>query len=407
MRILVVSQYYYPEQFRINDICEELVCRGHAVTVLTGFPNYPEGEIFEEYRDRKQKHECINGVDIIRCNMRPRHKGAVNLIRNYVSYVYHAGKKVSKLTGPYDIVFVYGLSPVFMGFPAIRAKKKFDIPMAIYCCDIWPESVRDVLKSTNSVPFRIVKSISSHIYRSADAVICKCPSFVDYLHTVCNVNKDRMPVIYEHAEDTYLQVAEAPVANEVVDFMFLGNIGKSQDCDVIIKAVAKLDPSLPFKMHFVGDGSFLEELKQLTMEYHLEEKVIFHGRYPVAEIVNFYNLADVCVLTLSNDSAIGLTVPAKLTGYLAASRPIVAAISGDASEVIADAACGYCVKAGDADGLSSAMLQCIEKQDVLQPMGNSGRKYFLQHFTKNAFMDQFIKELEKMIEKHNQERKRK
>lgn len=395
MRILVISQYYYPEQFRINDICEELVNKGHKVTVLTGLPNYPKGEIYEGY-ENKVGTEIVNGVTVIRCKLRPRYQGRINLALNYLSYLLKATQIVRKFNNDFDLIFVYGLSPVFMISPAKIAKKRLEIPMLIYCCDIWPESIRSSFPNERGVFYKIIKAISSDLYKSADKIICKCYSFVDYLATVCKVDKKRMSVIYEHAEDVYLQVNEEPFDNGVVDLMFLGNIGRSQDCDVILKSLVLIDNSLSYVMHFVGEGSALEDIKELCHTLKLENKVVFHGRKPVAEIIDYYNIADACVLTLTNDSAVGLTVPAKLTSYMASCRPIVAAISGDSVQIIKESNCGLVVESGDYKGLAKCFERIIKEESLRKQMGMNGRTFFQKHFTKEIFISQLEGELKTM-----------
>ena len=143
MKILVVTQYYYPEQFRITDICEELVRRGHEVTVLTGLPNYPEGEIFPGYEAAYEKREIHNNVVILRCKLRPRYKGTINLALNYASFVIQATKVLKYLKPDFDAIYVYEVSPITLALPAIWYKHKHHIPIYFYCMDIWPECVRD------------------------------------------------------------------------------------------------------------------------------------------------------------------------------------------------------------------------------------------------------------------------
>lgn len=401
MNILVISEYYHPEPFRITDICEAMVQKGHTVTVLTKKPDYPKGDIYPGYEGNEHRKEVVNGVRILRCDARPRMQGTINLGRSYLSYMHQDSQQVKRLKGNYDVVFVYQMSPVLMGIPGIKAKKKFDIPMVLYCLDLWPESIKDVFKSEKAPLFVLTKYASKYIYKKSDLILTKCPSFIDYLVCVCSVNRKKTKVLPEHAEDTYLSVEESPINNGIIDFMFLGNIGISQDCDVIVKAVKKLNPKLPFKVHFVGDGSYLEELKTLADSEGVSSKIQFHGRHPLSEMPEYYKLADVCVLTLSNKTAIGLTVPAKLTGYMAASRPVVAAISGDSREVINDSHCGYCVEAGDINGLALIMLRCIKEPKILHEMGENGREYFKRNYTKDIFINRLENDLCNCIKDKN------
>lgn len=387
MNILVVSQYYYPEQFRVNDICEELARRGNTVTVLTGLPNYPKGEVYEGYRNGKNRKQTINGVNVVRCSMQPRKTGVVNLAINYVTYAVNASRMAKKLQNVFDVVFVYQMSPVTMAFPAITVKKKFGIPIVLYCCDLWPASILDVNIKRDSILYKMVKRISSYIYNSCDEIIVTSPSFQDYLQIECAVKNVKMDFVPQHAEDTYTEDSCSAVDNGIVDFMFLGNIGLSQNCDCIIKAASLLDKELPFKIHFVGAGSKLEDLKKMVDDYGLNEKVVFHGFQKMETLPGFYAMADACLLTLAYDSEVGLTIPAKLQGYMAAGKPVVAAISGDAKKIINESECGYQVEAGDYEGLAKIMLKVVNNPLQLREMGENGRMYFNKYFAKKPVID--------------------
>jgi len=401
MRILVVSQYYYPEQFRINDICECLVKRGHSVTVLTGLPNYPEGEIYPGYEDKYKETELHNGVNIIRCNVRPRHKGSFQLFRSYLSYVLAASKRIKKLQEQFDVVYVYQMSPVTTIYPASLIKKKENIPLYVYCCDVWPDSVRDMsegkIMGTNNPIYIIAKWISRSLYSKADMIGVKCNQFSEYLRNVCSIDSKKCKLNYEHAEDSYLSISENPKDNSCYDFMFLGNIGISQNCDYLVKAAKLLKTDKAFKLHFVGSGSAMDSLQQYVQDSGMSDLVVFHGRHPVSEINEFYEIADCCMLILAAKTAIGLTPPAKLVGYMAASRPIIAAAEGATKDILAEANCGLCVKPDDIQSISNAMKYAIENQDEFDNKGINGREYFKTHFTLEKHIDELEKQLSELI----------
>ncbi len=390
MKILVVSQYYYPEDFRINDICEELVRRGNQVTVVTGIPNYPKGDVFDGYAESYKKPECVNGVTVIRCNNRPRKSGQIALLLNYLTYAKEASKVIKKLSPDFDVIYAYQLSPISLVLPAIKYKKMHGTPLYIYVCDVWPESVRDKgkgkLMSKWNPAYLFFKHLSKRIYTSADLIGVKCDAFTDYLEQTCKVKRDKCRLNYEHAEALYLTVNERPIDNGVIDLMYLGNLGHASDCDLIIKAASKLECG-NYMIHFVGDGSEYKNLVSLSRALKIEDKIIFHGKVPKEEVINLYNLADVCLLTLSGKTFIGQTPPAKLTSYLAACRPILASANGASEEVIRAADCGFVVPAGDEEGLASLMKQAIKNPSKLYPCGKNGRNYFMSHFTIKEHVD--------------------
>lgn len=398
MKVLVISQYFYPEQFRVNDIVSELVKRDHKVTVLTGLPNYPEGNIFPGYETAYKEVSDYNGAAVYRCKLRPRYKGIKNLALNYLSFILEAKKTIKKIKPDFDVIYVYEPSPVTVAIPAIWYKKKYGTPIYYYCMDLWPESVRDTnnaLKrlNTHHPIYLVAKAISRYVYDNVTLIGNKCDAFCDYIHDVCKIDKNKMVVLYEHAEDSYLSIDETPIDNGIIDFMFLGNIGTVQNCDLWVEAFSQIDYKGKAKLHFVGDGSFLNALKQMVTDKGLTEDVIFHGRHPIEEINQFYNLADVCLISLSGDTACGMTPPGKLYGYMAASRPVLGLISGEAKSLIDNANCGWCVVPNECSGLISMMQSIINGDYDLKKAGQNGRSFFMNNFTK----EMHIKNLEEQL----------
>lgn len=398
MNILVISQYFFPEDFRVNDICRELVQRGHRVTVITGLPNYPEGIIYRGYEKAYKTIEDYNGVRVIRCKSRPRKKGLLNLLINYYSYSIRATRIVKKLNERFDVIYGYQLSPIMQMIPAIKYKQRFGVPLFMYVCDIWPESMREIGKtliSKRNIFYKFFLRLSKKIYRNADSIGTKCQEFIEYLVDVCQIERNKCHNLYEHAERNYLSIDETPFENGITDFLFCGNIGHSSDCDVIVKAVS-LIKDLRFIVHFVGDGSELESVKKLAKQLNVDDKVVFHGRHPQSDVLHFYEIADVCILTISNKSLSGLTPPAKLSSYMAASRPIIAAADGASQRIISDANCGYCCHSGDVYALAELMKTAIENKEVLISLGKNGRSYFAKEFSLTNHVDNLINLLAEM-----------
>ena len=394
MKILVVSQYFYPEQFRINDIVIELIKRGHQVTVVTGLPNYPEGEIYDGYENAHKSVSDYHGAQLYRCNLRPRKRGTKNLVINYLSFVFQAKRVLKKIKPEYDVIYVYEPSPITVALPAIWYKKKHKIPVYFYCMDQWPESVLGNGIGEKNLVYCIAKVISKYVYNNVDIIGNKCEEFNDYINSVCGIDKSKMCVLYEHAENSYLSVSEKPIDNGIIDFMFLGNIGMSQNCEVIVEAFSKITYQNRAKLHFVGEGSYLSELKKKVKQLYLENDVIFHGKHPIEEINSFYEMADVCLLSLASDNACGMTPPGKLYGYLAAARTILAAINGPAVRIINESKSGYVVDDNDVEGLAEAMQKIIDSPEHLFELGKNGREYFLQNYT----LEKHISELEKQLD---------
>jgi glycosyltransferase involved in cell wall biosynthesis len=393
VNILIISQYYFPEQFRINDICEELVNKGHAVTVLTGLPNYSDGKVPNEYKWFKKRKETINGVKVIRCWEIGRRKNSLSLALSYMSYMISASLRAVFLFERYDIVFGYQMSPITQILPGMVYKWLRKKPLLIYCCDLWPESVKSLFKNENGTIYKIANYISNKVYKSGDLVAISSLPFKEYLFQIHGIDSNKMPYLPQHAEDTYLEVDFTPEDNECIDFLFAGNVGIAQDMDCIINACDINRNLKGYKVHIVGDGSYLQRTKQLVMEKNLVDIFVFHGRHPLDSMPKFYKLADACLLTLKADNMTGLTMPSKLQGYLAAGKPVIGAINGAATDVINSSNCGVCVNASDSIALAKVMENFVKNPTLYKNCGENGREYFRNHFTKQKF----TKNLEKIL----------
>ncbi|MCL6604715.1 MAG: glycosyltransferase family 4 protein [Paenibacillus sp.] len=397
MKILVVCQYYYPEQFKINDICEQLAQEGHLVTVLTGLPNYPTGKVPSSYRWGRKRKEIINGVEVQRCFEVGRTNGIVGMALNYGSYMLSASFKALFLKKDFDIILVYQLSPVTMALPGIVLKKLSKKPLYLYSCDIWPESMKNIISDESNIIYRLTKKLSTYIYSNCDHITVTSKPFINYFNQEHSIPMDKISYLPQHAEDSNSYV-HSPTENDTTDFMFMGNIGISQDIDCILNAVETISHIPKFKVHFVGDGSCLEQSKQTVVEKKLHDIVEFHGRHPLEKMNEFYSLADVCLLTLKADNLVGLTMPSKLQGYMAAGKPVIGAIDGAAQEVIKESQCGKCVDAGDYKGLAEVMKDFVQHPDKYKNYGENGREYFEEHFTKDIFMSKLSNELNRLME---------
>lgn len=394
MRILIVSQYYYPEQFQINEIAPELVKRGHSVTVLTGLPNYPVGDIYPGYEDRAGTEETINGVRVIRTSIVPRKKGKLNLIKNYLSFVKNGSKTAKRLSDCFDIVFCYELSPVTQALPAICVAKRQRIPFLLYCLDIWPESASAHVNS--GFFYAAIRMISKYVYKKCDHIAVTSRPFIDYLSSVHGINKNNMSYLPQHGDDSMIDMDLKSEDNGITDFMYAGNLGMGQRVDVIIRAAAQIKEKDDFIVHIVGDGSMREELEKLASELCVKDKVIFYGNQNRTKMPSFYKLADALLITLRGDNAVGNTMPGKLQTYMSTGKPIIGAINGAANETISEAKCGACVSAGDYEGLAHLMLDFIQNSVKYKDCGVNARSYFKEHFTLNKYCNNLESLLEKM-----------
>lgn len=403
MKILIVSQYYYPEQFQINEIAPELVKRGHEVTVLCGLPNYPKGKIFEGYGTedgrRKMEDEYFQrtGVKVIHCNNVPRGHNPIQLIRNYYSFVKESKKVVRLLQGDFDVVLGYQLSPITSMLAALEYKKLYGTPVVFYTLDIWPVSAEAMLHGKYNPIYWWVKRLSKRIYHGADKILVTSRPFIDYLHSVLGIPTERMAYLPQHAGTGMLEMNLQSEDNGIADFMFAGNLGKGQRIDVIIKAAMLLGARKDYKIHIVGDGRMRQELEQMVRDNGLEENVVFYGNQKREDMPSFYKKADVLLITLRGNNEVGNTMPGKLQMYMTTGKPILGAINGAAKEVIEEAQCGSCVKAGDYEGLAKLMEFYINHPKEYDVCGENARYYFKKHFTLEQYMDGLEAELQRLV----------
>ncbi len=382
MKILVICQYYYPEPFRISDICEELVKEGNEVTVVTGTPNYPMGEIYLGYEDGKRMDEVINGVKVHRCISSPRKTGVVNRVINYFSYANKSNKYIKTLNGDFDVVFVNQLSPVMMAKAGITYKKKFNKKLVLYCLDLWPESLCAGGIKKNSLIYKVFKKISKDIYQNADKILVTSKSFADYFLEMFGISN--VSYLPQYAESQFLDLKEKE-ETEAFNLLFAGNIGAAQSIGTIIEA-AKILKDEKVCFHIVGDGSELENIKREAIGL---SNVIFYGRKPIEEMPSYYEMADAMLVTLTNDPIISLTLPGKVQSYMAAGKPIVGAINGETAMVLNEAQGGYCGKANDANQLAENIRKLMNDENIKE-IGRKNKEYYLANFSKESFMKQLI-----------------
>lgn len=392
-KILVICQYYKPEPFRISDICEEMVRRGHEVQVVTGYPNYPEGILYEGYGKNKHIDEVINGVKVHRCYTVPRQKGSIKRLMNYYSYVVSSTKHVISKEcvasdgKSFDIVFCNQLSPVMMAIAAIAYKKKYKIPVVMYCLDLWPESLIAGGITRKSIVYKYFHYVSKKIYRQMDKILITSRMFSGYLEEQFGIPDEKIEYLPQYAEGIF---EEIPARKEdgKFNFMFAGNIGSIQSVETVIKT-AEILKEYPVIFHIVGSGSDLERLQEIGKKM---KNVVFYGRRPIEEMPEFYAKADAMLVTLAADPILSLTLPGKVQSYMAVGKPIIGAIDGEARFVIEDAKCGFCGKSENAEELAENIKKFIKADNKIE-MGRNARRYYKENFEEKLFMDKLESKL--------------
>lgn len=394
MKILVVCQHYWPEPYPLQDVCEELVRRGHQVQVVTGVPNYPLGDIYPEYRKGKNRDQIMNGVRIHRTFTIGRRKNVFFRFLNYFSFAFSSVLYTLGMKEEFDVVFTNQTSPVMMSGGALAYGKKHGKKVVLYCMDLWPASLAAGGIGRDSLIYRAFGKVSRWIYRAADRILITSESFREYLQEEFQIDGEKI-----HYHPQYSNVPGGPQAvaeHEGVHLMFAGNVGAAQSIPTILKAAKLLEDRKELHWHIVGDGSELESSKALAQQLGLAN-VIFHGRKQQEEMPEYFAMADAMLLTLTADPVISLTLPGKAQTYMAAGKPIIGAANGEIPRTIARSGCGFCAPAGDESGLAQAVeefLNCPNKKQL----GENALRYYETNFSRKRFMDKLEGELKQQAQ---------
>lgn len=402
LKILFVSQHYWPEPFNTTDICEELVKRGCEVTVLTGQPNYPEGSIYPGYENNAVREEERNGVRIVRSRLHPRKTGLIHRVWNYYSFSWNGIKEAQNLDPDFDVVYSYQTSPVMMANPALAYGRKFGAPVLLHCVDIWPECLTAGGIKVGSPIYNYFLGVSNTIYGSADKLAVSSEMFAEYLRQTVEVDNPDILFLPQYAEDVFAEEPGTPVDLDDEDFpedkiniMFAGNVGATQSVKTAIQAATRLKDE-GFVFHIVGSGTELDACKELAKTLGATN-VIFHGRHGIEEMPAYYAKADAMLATFANSPTLGYTLPRKIQSYMSAGKPIIGTIIGASRRVIDEAGCGLCCDAEDPVGLVKVcrdFAALSSEERVL--MGERGKRYYEEHFSKDAYFSVLEKKLEEM-----------
>tara|TARA_B100000700_G_C14982068_1_gene826923 strand:- start:380 stop:1627 length:1248 start_codon:yes stop_codon:yes gene_type:complete len=391
LKILIVTQYFWPETFRINDLAVSLTNRGNQVTVLTGIPNYPKGKFFYGYSWFNKVFENYQGVEIIRVPIFPRGDSSkLRLILNYLSYLVSAS-----ILGPlfcrkkFDIILVFQLSPVTSALPAIFLKKLKNASLFLWVQDLWPDSV-DAVGAINSKSkiFFLIGKLVGFIYSKSDRILIQSKAFENSIKEYVGKNK-KIHYFPNTAEKIYKPISnnkKLPEYNTLPKgfiVMFAGNIGVAQDFATILKTadIIKNKKRLPeIKWVILGDGSEKNRIEKNILQANLSDVFYLLGEFPIEKMPIFFSLADVLLVTLKKDPVFKLTIPSKIPSYMACAKPIIASIQGEGAKLISESGAGITCDSEDPNALALALLEIYEMPYKKRGnMGKSGRKYFLEN----------------------------
>jgi colanic acid biosynthesis glycosyl transferase WcaI len=388
MRILVVSQYFWPEQFRINEIVAYLTSRGHDVTVLTGKPNYPDGIVFPEFRAAPAQFSTYHGARIVRIPLMPRGRGSLRLLFNYLSFVLSGWTfGTARLAGQsFDVIFVNQLSPVTAALPAVLQRRLKRIPLAMWILDLWPDSLAAVGAVKSPRGLRWIGSIVSFVYRRCDRILVQSRAFRDSV-AARSGRQDNIAYFPSWAEGTFendsAMVTPAPELDtygDTFNIMFAGNIGEAQDLPTVLAAAALLRDR-PIRWLIVGDGRAAQSVRAAIADQQLDQSVIMLGRHPEARMPAFFAGADALLVSLKDDPTFAMTIPGKVQNYMLSGKPLVALLSGEGAAIIAQANAGLVTPPGNAAALAEAVDRLARASEAERAkMAADGRAFCKQEF---------------------------
>lgn len=395
MKICIFTNHFYPEDFKVNDIAFELGKLGHDVTVLTAIPDYPKGKFYDGYSLFKRRREYVNGVNVIRLPIIPRGKGgAIRLVLNYLSYFislsiftfFHSFKH------KYDRIFVHLTSPFFIGVCARKMSKRQKIPLLFWVLDLWPESLISAGGISNPLIIKPQIRMVQKVYDQCSKILISSKGFEK---SICEKGNYKDKLVYfpnwaenvkgECPADFDINKIEPFASKKDDDFilLFAGNIGEAQNLDAVLNAANLLKDEKRIKFVFVGDGRRKETLEQFARENKLCDTVFFLGRYPITTMPVFMNAADVLMFSLKDELCFNLTVPAKVQFYMSQGKPVLAMINGDGAELVEESKCGFSANAGNSEDFAKKVILLSNMpKGELQALGENGRNYYQEKFTK-------------------------
>ncbi|MDU9410454.1 glycosyltransferase family 4 protein [Pseudomonas sp. zfem001] len=401
MRILMLSQYFWPESFIINDIVRTLDAQGHEVVVATGKPNYPDGKIFDGYRAAgTQRERYLGRVEVVRVPLWPRGQGgAKNLILNYLSFVFSGllclpwmlrGRK-------FDAILVFAPSPITQAIPAILLKWLKRAKLALWVQDLWPESLSATGFVRNPYLLRAVGWMVRGIYKCCDTLLVQSRAFVE---PVAHYTDRAKIQYYPNSMDVSSPKAVVSVPSELLELLeqhfcvvFAGNLGTAQSLETIVQAAVHLRDDPHIRLVLVGSGSRLAWLKAQQQAHGLDN-IVLPGRFPMEAMPQIFERASALLVSLNNEPAFAQTIPSKIQAYLAAGRPIIACMNGEGARVVCEACAGLASPAEQVLPLVANIRRIKEMGDAERvAMGQSGKAYFDANFEMERQVEILVKYL--------------
>jgi len=409
MNILIITQYFWPENFRINDLALTLKEKGHKITVLTGIPNYPNGSFFKGYSLLNKRIEDFCGIKVLRAPIVPRLKSkGWQLVINFFSFALFAS-----LIAPfvcrdkYDVIFVFEVSPITVGIPAVVLQTIKNIPIFFWVLDLWPESISSAGKVNSAFVLKCVGILVRFIYSHCHRILISSRGFKDSIKAMGGRSDqiDYFPNWAEtefepsHDMDNSIGNLKLPDGFRI---MFAGNIGEAQSLNTVLKAADILKDYTNIHWIILGDGRMFEKIKEEVKDKEIEDTVHLLGRHPLESMPFFFAQADVMLVSLKRDPIFSLTVPGKIQSYMACGKPIIASLDGEGARLVEGSGAGFSTPAEDADALAKSVIRVYNlSKEKIEDIGNLGKKYCKSNFDRNMLVEKLERWMEEVIRNDN------
>jgi len=401
MNILIISQYFYPENFRINDLANYFIEKEHDITVLTGYPNYPNGKLFEGYSLFKNGFELYNKIKIYRTPIVPRGGSRFQLIINYLSFFISASFSLHKTANKhFDVILVYEPSPITVMIPAIIAKKKLKVPLYFWLLDLWPDSLIATKTTSNKIVIKSIDKLVSYFYCQSDKILISSSYFKE--HILERNGKNEQLMYFPNWADKELEESSL-IGTNLLPFslpdgfkvIFAGNVGESQDFETLIEVAKYLKNFEDIKFIIIGEGRKLKWLKEQILSNKLEDRIFLFGSVTIDKVFPILNKADILYLSLRNERIFESTVPGKLQTYLLAGKPIVSAVNGETFKFVKENKVGIACFSGNISEISKAILEIKNMtHERIEEINKNNKKLYWKKFSRSEILNGLLKDME-------------
>lgn len=405
VRVLIVSQYFHPENFRINQLALCLKERGHDVVVLTGLPNYPAGEFAQGYGLMGPYRETYQGIDVIRVPLYPRKQGKLTqLLLNYSVFIPSALLLgLPRLRGRFDVCICWATSPVLSVIPGLIYRTLFGTPAAIWIQDLWPETFFSVTRSKSRFLSGSLSAVVRWIYKFSDQIWIQSEAYHESV-SAHGGRKDQVQFVPNWAEDLYDSSRWSDIVPDSLpenSLVFAGNLGRAQGLENLLAAAEITHrEKLAVNWVVVGDGTLREWIHQEIKRRGLQGHVHMLPRRPASEMPQLLKAAAAVLVTLGEGEVYKKTIPSKVQSGFASGRPIIAALDGEPARLVREADCGFVVEPDQPSQLARAVKDFLKLSDVEKTrMGSSGHRMYKTVFTQERIVNQIDQLLKKMAAK--------